>query len=370
MLRSFIRTALVGLSVPVVALAATIAVPKDQPTIQAAVDAAQSGDIIVVSKGAYGAFTVDDKTNLTIKGKGKPIVDGDGAAISVVTIQNAQDVTLDGFVVQNSTDRLVDVIDSQDVTIRRCTFTASEDGVRAREGSTGVLVEKNRFSAIDNDAVDTSPDNDTGPGIDSRVQKNQFEDIGDEAIEIEGSGHVVEKNRIRGVASQGVTVADTSVGVTVAKNRIENVLDTGIEIEGTGHVVEKNTLRSVGIDDEEGIALKGSGHRVEKNKIDTVGDDGIDVEASDCEIVANSVKNTRENGFEVGEVDEPGVATGNLFERNKVTASGDNGFHVVDTGNTFTRNKATNSDDFDLLDETVAGGNTYEQNKFGTTQIP
>jgi hypothetical protein len=94
------------------------------------------------------------------------------------------------------------------------------------------------------------------------------------------------------------------------------------------------------------------------------------VEASDCEVVSNSVKNTGEAGFEVGEVDEPGVTTGNLFDRNKVSNAGTNGFQVLDTGNTFTRNKATNSDDFDPLDETVAGGNTYENNKFPDLQIP
>jgi parallel beta-helix repeat protein len=361
---------LLALLAPTGVWAATIKVPADQPTIQAAIDAAQSGDVIAVSGGAHGAFVVDGKSGLTIKGKGDPIVDGAGAAGSVVTIRNAQDVTLDGFVVQNSLERLVDILASQDVTVRRCTFTNGEDGVRAHDGSTGVLIEKNRFTAIDNDAVDFTADETPSPAASSRVQKNQFENVGDEAIELEGSGHVVEKNKIRNVASSGITLSETTEGITVAKNRLEAVVDTAIEAEGTNHVVEKNTLRGVGTDDEEGISLKGSGHRVEKNKIDAAGDEGIDVEASDCEVRSNKVTNAGDSGFEVGELDSPGVTTNNLFERNTVTGSAANGFYVVDTGNTFTRNKASKSGTFDLLDETVPGGNVYDKNKFGTSQIP
>jgi len=362
---------LVLAAAPMRAAAATINVPDDQPTIQAAVDAAQSGDVIVVTKGAHGAFVVDGKSDLTIKGKGKPIVDGAGAASTVVTISDSQDITLDGLVVQNSTTRLVDILASQDVTVRRCTFTAGEDGVRAHDGSANVLIEKNSFTNIGNDAVDFTADETPSPATNSRVEKNQFDGVGDDAIEVEGSGHVIEKNRIRDVAQSGIiSEDDESHDITFAKNRIENTADTGILVDGTDHTVEKNTLKSVGTDDQEGIQLLGSGHRVEKNKIDTTGDDGIDVEASDCEVVSNSVKNTREDGFEVGEVDTPGQTTGNLFERNKVTAAGGNGFHVLDTGNTFTRNKASNSDDFDVLDETTAGGNVYEKNKFPDAQIP
>lgn len=48
---------------------ATLRVPSDYATIQAAVDAAAPGDTILISPGVYDeAVTIQDKTNLTVKG--------------------------------------------------------------------------------------------------------------------------------------------------------------------------------------------------------------------------------------------------------------------------------------------------------------
>src|SRR5262245_61070817 len=231
------------------AIAATINVPDDQPTIQAAVDVAQSGDVIAVDKGTHAGFAVDGKTGLTVKGKGKPLVDGAGGAITVVTISDSQDIILDGLVVQNSTDRLLDILASQNVTVRRCTFTNGFDALRAHDGSTGVLIEKNTFTTIGNDAVDFTADETPSPAGDSQISKNQFQDVGDDAIELEGSGHFVEKNRISDAGQSGIiSEDDASQDITIVKNRIENTADTGIAVSGTGHTVEKNTLKSVGTD--------------------------------------------------------------------------------------------------------------------------
>jgi predicted regulator of Ras-like GTPase activity (Roadblock/LC7/MglB family) len=366
---TLVGLSLLALSAPGLAGAAAIAVPGDHPTIQEAVAAAQSGDVITVAKGTYAPFVVDDKTDLTIKGKGKPVVEGSVGTLTVIAILASQDVTLDGLVVQASTDRLVDIAGSTDVTVKRCTLTGAVDGIRAHD-SANVLIEKNTFTDIENDAADLSSDDEDGPATTSRIAKNQFDGVGDDAIEIEGAGNVVEKNRVRNVVESGVALDSDAVGTLVTKNRIENTTETGIAVEGTGHTISKNTLKRVGTDDDEGIQLRGEDHVAEKNRLDDIGDDGIDVEGSNCQVRSNTVKNAGDSGVEVGETDTPGAAQGNLFERNKVTASGDNGFHVVDTGNTFTANKASNSGNLGLLDETVAGGNVYEKNKFGTEQIP
>ena len=52
------------------ASAATLTVPTEYSTIQAAVNAAASGDVITVAAGTYDAFTVTGKSNLTIEGAG------------------------------------------------------------------------------------------------------------------------------------------------------------------------------------------------------------------------------------------------------------------------------------------------------------
>ena len=52
----------------------------------------------------------------------------------------------------------------------------------------------------------------------------------------------------------------------------------------------------------------------------------------------------------------------------KIAGSSENGFLVRDTGTTFRANNASKSGGFDLLDE--AGGNVYQDNHFGTQQVP
>lgn len=79
--------------------ATIINVPGDQPTIQAAVDAASSGDTIIVSPGTYYENVVVNTPNLTIKGAGdkknRPYVDGGN--ISCAFYINATGVTVEGF---------------------------------------------------------------------------------------------------------------------------------------------------------------------------------------------------------------------------------------------------------------------------------
>ena len=66
------------------ALAATIVVDNDEPTIQAAVDAASAGDTILVKKGRglgpngeyHEEVDVDDKKDITIKCESGAVIDG------------------------------------------------------------------------------------------------------------------------------------------------------------------------------------------------------------------------------------------------------------------------------------------------------
>ena len=89
----FCLVALAALAVP--------AVTSAQPSfdLQAAVAAAQPGDIIHVPAGVYAAPLIIDKP-LTLIGEGMPTIQGDGTG-DVVEI-NAADVTLRGFVVRGS----------------------------------------------------------------------------------------------------------------------------------------------------------------------------------------------------------------------------------------------------------------------------
>ena len=78
---------------------ATIRVPQDAPTIQAAVDAAAAGDTILVDRGTYpgGVVVPAGKPSLTIRGVDRNAVVFDGAGER----DDAIDVRADGVTLQN-----------------------------------------------------------------------------------------------------------------------------------------------------------------------------------------------------------------------------------------------------------------------------
>src|SRR5256714_5646859 len=78
---------------------ATIRVPQDAPTIQAAVDAAAAGDTILVDRGTYpgGVVVPAGRPGLTIRGVAPNAVGLDGAGKR----DDAIDVRADGVTLQN-----------------------------------------------------------------------------------------------------------------------------------------------------------------------------------------------------------------------------------------------------------------------------
>jgi nitrous oxidase accessory protein len=347
---------------PAAAGAATLTVPGDHATIQAAVDASQPGDVIQIARGSYSeAVLVTGKQDLTLQGKGKPTLGGAGA--TPLSIENSSGVTVTGLVVAGSPDHAILIAGSSDVTVSRCTLRSAENGIRTHSSSR-LLIEKNRIEGVGSDGVDfDNSDGAFASTVDSVVSKNRIEGAGDEAIEIEGSGHRVEKNRVTQSGEDGINTDADSTGVMLDKNRIDRA-GRGIRLEGTGHTVTNNRIRAPG---EEGISVRGADHRVERNRISAPSDDGIDVEASGNVITANRIKNPNDDGFEIG--DEKENSVDNLFESNKVKGARHFGFRVRDGGNTFRRNKASKSGDFDLSDESGTGTNLYEDNRFGTEQL-
>jgi parallel beta-helix repeat protein len=326
------------------AFARTILVPAEHPTIQEAVDGARSGDVIKVAAGVYSPFAIVGKSNLTIKGKGEPIVDGGGAAAVVVTIENAERVTLRGLVIRNGSSgssRGIDIDASRAVTIRRCRVADIYDALRAH-ASGGVIVQKNEFESVRNDGVDFSDDDPTGPAHDSQVRKNRFRSIGADAIEIEGENNLVEKNVVENADGSGITLEDSAVDTTVRKNRIANTGGDGIMVTGTRQLLLKNTVSAPG-------------------------DDGIAMDASASTLRGNRVEGAADNGIEVGA--SAATATGNVFKANRVERATRNGFVVADGGNTFTRNVTVESGVLGLVDTAGAGANVYQKNRFDGEEI-
>src|SRR6266436_1528190 len=76
--RQIVAVALLLLvTLPVASTATTIHVPADQPTIQAAIDAAVNGDTVLVSDGTY-------KENIDFKGKAITVKSVNGFATTII----------------------------------------------------------------------------------------------------------------------------------------------------------------------------------------------------------------------------------------------------------------------------------------------
>ena len=87
------------------AFGATIHVPADQPTIQAGIDAASAGDIVVVAEGTYTENVTFLGKAITVRadaGAGAVVIDGNqaGSVVTFATAESSESV-LDGFTIRN-----------------------------------------------------------------------------------------------------------------------------------------------------------------------------------------------------------------------------------------------------------------------------
>jgi len=116
--------------------AATINVPGDEPTIQDAVEAASSGDVIVVQAGTWDGFAVNDLVSvpdLTIRS-----VDPNDPAVVTSTIIDTPssidlfDTTVSGLTFADVSGAALSTSDDSNVTISNCSFannTATTTGI-------------------------------------------------------------------------------------------------------------------------------------------------------------------------------------------------------------------------------------------------
>jgi hypothetical protein len=83
----------------------TVKVPQDQPTVQAAVDAAQPGDLVLISPGVYKEAVNVTKENLTIRGleRNTTILDGEFTRENGVRVLNANGVSVENMTARNFT---------------------------------------------------------------------------------------------------------------------------------------------------------------------------------------------------------------------------------------------------------------------------
>jgi plastocyanin len=223
----------------------TLRVPQDHPTIQAAIDAASTGDTIVVASGTYNENVTMGKSVSIVAESFDPgdprsnttILDGGGETVITIRSGVAPSPSFTGLVIRNGKDG---IFTRSPMIVDHSYLTENVDSLQYVGGSGGVASDNMLEASID-DAIDINH-----PIRNITIEDNEIFQSGGDGIEI----------RLNDDA-----IADT-VEIAIRGNRIVQSKHDGIQLidyfEETDRifVVERNLIRDSG---QAGIGLLDNG---------------------------------------------------------------------------------------------------------------
>lgn len=171
-----------------IANAATLNVGQGQayPTIQSAIDAAKTGDIISVAEGTYSENLVVKTNGISIIGKNKEktIIDGKKTG-STIKIEQANNVKVAGFTIQNSggsgqSDAGISLYRTNNNFVANLIIVNNVVGISIYEGSNNNIVSGNEIKSSGKYGVFVYSSNDNKI-YNNNIQKNKFGFYGDSA---------------------------------------------------------------------------------------------------------------------------------------------------------------------------------------------
>jgi len=299
-------------------------------TIQAAVDAANPTDTIVVYPGVYYENVVVDgnppfnKANITILG-GRVVLGGYGR-VNVVMSTTPEQVVVDarpvfgtctgpGFYIDAANN-----ISIKNLTVRHACYDGSSGDNIYSTGSY-TFIDKVYSLNCEEDGVDIDD-----PGDHATVQNSLF--FGNDIDGVDVTGYsLVQNNSIWNNAGDGIHVSGPNS--TITRNDIKTSEEDGIDltISADGSKVTYNTIQSC---QKNGIeAGHASNIDISNNTIKSAYNNGIYMEGEETDVVDNiTIKNNTINGVGRHGILLENYVSNSVIDRNNISTTHDEGIHV------------------------------------------
>ncbi len=314
-------------------------VPKQYATIQSALDAAGSGDVVEVAKGTYvESIVFSFKTNVTLRAKDDAIVTVDAAGahhallvssvayarIERIRFRNASEAVIrlvgngKGIVLvkcrATGGARGIDVDSTPAFTVRKCVVRdVTESAIHLGSSSIGGFVTKNDLADFSSGIVAT--------GVLHTIEENTLTSPGLYGISLISCERTCAvANEIEGISADGLRMIDT-IDCTFAGNLVVGG-QTGLRIESNaiGAVVEKNKV----VDAIHGYISFADGARFMANKAQKCSSLGFALSGERLLVHRNLALKTLFYGFDI-------TATQSSYVGNVAELSGTVGRYVTTT---------------------------------------
>ncbi|MGV8075688.1 MAG: NosD domain-containing protein, partial [Methanosarcina sp.] len=338
--------------------------PADYATIQAAINNAASGDVVVVQPGTYTENVYINKTTLNdftlMSASGNPadtIITASNTGANVITVDYRNKITIKGFTISGAgTDRAgVNLLGSRNCTVENNAFVNDALGVFLRTSVSNI---------VRNNTITRTSEIGIGRGI--NVEQSSYSTISGNSISNHRYGIYVTNSASCSISGNTVSdstthgmVVDRANNALVESNNVQSSRDFGIYLTQTNNNIVRNNVVSKS---NNGINLvDSSGNTISNNAADYANHSIFLNGSHNNNLLSNTVSNSH-FGIAMRYSNNNNITGNNALNNN--IAAGDTGFYFTWTsnGNKISGNKA-NSNYNGFVVTNTAHNNVLENNE-------